>query len=253
MVLLARELGLPARLVNGFAGGRENPIGGFVEVTRSDAHAWVEVHYVDAGWVRYDPTPPDLRARPELALSFAARLHDVGSAVELWWFQRIVGFDRADQIKALKGAWLAWRGARGPGRGRREAARRERGGFGLDASVPWREGVIVAGCGGALALLLWQLGRRARRRDPLPATYARALRLLARRGLVRDAATTARAFAARAAEALPPDAAAAFAGLTETYLAERFGGRDAEASAVHLHCLRRALRANAREAWKRGR
>ena len=61
MVVLARSVGLPSRLINGFAGGRENPLGGFVELIRSDAHAWVEIHFRDAGWVRYDPTPPASR------------------------------------------------------------------------------------------------------------------------------------------------------------------------------------------------
>lgn len=60
MVVLARSAGIPSRLVNGFAGGQRNEIGDFVEVTRADAHAWVEVHYEEAGWVRYDPTPPSL-------------------------------------------------------------------------------------------------------------------------------------------------------------------------------------------------
>ena len=32
MVVLARASGLPARLVNGFAGGRPNEVGGFTEV-----------------------------------------------------------------------------------------------------------------------------------------------------------------------------------------------------------------------------
>jgi len=50
MVLMSRSLGLPARLVNGFAGGRVNRIGGFTEVTRANAHAWVEVHFGRPGW-----------------------------------------------------------------------------------------------------------------------------------------------------------------------------------------------------------
>ena len=119
MVLMARVDGLPARLVNGFAGGRMNNIGGFLELSRSDAHAWVEVHYERAGWVRYDPTPADLRMGAEPPLSLSASLRELGSALELWWFQRVVGFDRADQIKALRSAWLAWRG-----RGQRGEAQR---------------------------------------------------------------------------------------------------------------------------------
>ena len=63
MVVLARSAGLPARLVNGFAGGLPNEVGGFIEVSRADAHAWVEIHFADAGWVRPDsagPAPPGI-------------------------------------------------------------------------------------------------------------------------------------------------------------------------------------------------
>jgi transglutaminase-like putative cysteine protease len=248
MVLLSRSLGIPARLVNGFAGGRQNPIGGFVEVTRSDAHAWVEVHFAEAGWVRYDPTPADLRARPELALSFADRLRDLGSAIELWWFQRVVGFDRADQLKALKSAWLAWHGTRATARRARESARPAGDRWGFDGTVPWREGVVVLLCGGALLGVAWQITRRRRTQPEIPASYARALRLLARRGLVRDGSATARAFAARAAGSLHPAAARAFAALTESYLAERFGGHAGHDEVAQLKALREALRAPDRDA-----
>jgi hypothetical protein len=232
MVLLARELEIPARLVNGFAGGLQNTIGGFVELTRSDAHAWVEV-------------------RPVAAPSFSASLRELGSALELWWFQRVVGFDRSDQIAALRGAWLAWKGEDGGGGGGGVRSRRSRTGFAMDASRPWREGAIVASCGLLLAGMVTWLLRRLQGRDALPSAYASALRELARRGLVRGPSTTARAFAAEAGMALPPGAAAAFSNLTETYLAARFGGREAGRSRADLVELRSGLRATG--ARRRGR
>jgi hypothetical protein len=251
MVLLARSLGIPARLVNGFAGGEQNQIGGFVELTRSDAHAWVEVHYQRAGWVRYDPTPPDLRARPAAALSLATRLQQLGSALELWWFQRVVGFDRADQIRTVERAWLAWKGT-----GRRPAQARKRQSWSLadwhrGRSLPWREGTLVSAGLGAIATLVWRL-RRARARPSLHPTYARALRLLARRKLLPPASATARDFARTVSTALPGAAGRAFATLTEGYLAERFGGRPWVSAGADLHALRGGLRRGARRGRPRG-
>ena len=239
MVVLAREIGLHARLVNGFAGGQENRIGGFVELTRSDAHTWVEVHYANAGWVRYDPTPPDLRARPEIALSLSVQLRQLGSALELWWYQSVLGFDRSDQIHAAKRAWLAWQSAKG--------ARREAGVNGasllarLRDGLPWLELAGLLASAIAAATLVHRILRR--RRGPLlPADYAAALRLLSRRGLVRSAQQTARDFLAAVALVYPGAAASAFERLTQGYLTQRFGGRPAAASESELRALREALK-----------
>jgi transglutaminase-like putative cysteine protease len=239
MVLLARALGIPARLVNGFAGGRLNRIGGFVELARSDAHAWVEVHYAQAGWVRYDPTPPDLRLRPQAALPLAARLRELGSALELWWFQRVVGFDRADQIGALRSAWFAWQEVRSPTPRRRQVP----GARGLlDVRRPSTQSLVLLLCAGLAAVTLWRWRRGGERAARAPASYARALRLLARRGLVRAPSMPARAFGAQVGARVPPQVAGAFCALTEAYLAARFGGRPERDASAWLRSMRRGLR-----------
>ncbi|MEN0058832.1 MAG: DUF3488 and transglutaminase-like domain-containing protein [Bdellovibrio sp.] len=52
---LARALGVPARVVTGYQGGRYNPWGDFWKISQRDAHAWVEV-YFNHSWHRVDPT-----------------------------------------------------------------------------------------------------------------------------------------------------------------------------------------------------
>jgi hypothetical protein len=52
---LARGLGIPARVVVGYQGGRFNPIGDFWRISQRDAHAWTEV-FIDKSWQRVDPT-----------------------------------------------------------------------------------------------------------------------------------------------------------------------------------------------------
>jgi transglutaminase-like putative cysteine protease len=236
MVVLAREVGLPARLVNGFAGGRTNEIGNFVVLAQSDAHAWVEIHFERAGWVRYDPTPADLRARVEPPLSFTDRIADVASALELWWFQRVVGFDRSDQIDVLKRAWLAWHG-----RSSESDPPRSAPALAWRAALDRRAWVIGGFAAAALAAAAAEGWRRARRRErETHPCYARALRVLARRGHVRPAGATARAFAREIDSTLPAAAAAAFRDLTEAYLCERFGARDADGSGA-LARFQRAL------------
>ncbi len=242
LVLMARHLGLPARLVNGFAGGRTNRIGGFVELTRSDAHAWAEVHFAEAGWVRFDATPAALRARAPAALSWSERARELASALELWWYQGVIGFDRADQIQALKRAYFAWKDFGQAARRQDEARPRSSTPWQLEQRFPWRP---VLGAALALALaaaLTWHWGRRRQRSSEVPSFYREALRLLERRGLERARHATAHDFAREVATALPGPPARAFADLTEAYLELRFGGRTPASPAGRLEELRAALR-----------
>ncbi|MFE2770949.1 transglutaminase-like domain-containing protein [Microbacterium resistens] len=58
MALFARELGMPARVVMGFY-PEEGKESGTFAATGDDVHAWVEVNFDRAGWVVFDPTPPE--------------------------------------------------------------------------------------------------------------------------------------------------------------------------------------------------
>lgn len=57
MVVMLRELGIPARLVAGYGSGTYNALTGYYEVHANDAHSWVEVFFPGYGWVPFDPTP----------------------------------------------------------------------------------------------------------------------------------------------------------------------------------------------------
>jgi hypothetical protein len=57
LVVMARTLGIPARLTTGYVPGEYNPFTGLYEVRASDAHAWVEVYFPGYGWSTFDPTP----------------------------------------------------------------------------------------------------------------------------------------------------------------------------------------------------
>ena len=56
MAMLLRELGIPARLAQGFLPGERNTATGVETVTFGNAHAWVEVYFPGFGWVDFDPT-----------------------------------------------------------------------------------------------------------------------------------------------------------------------------------------------------
>src|ERR671920_257850 len=57
LAVMARSLGIPARVATGYAPGEYNPFTGYYDVRASDAHAWVEVYFPGYGWSTFDPTP----------------------------------------------------------------------------------------------------------------------------------------------------------------------------------------------------
>lgn len=65
--LLAREVGLPSRLVVGFILG-PNSDGQTVSVRGRDASVWPEVYFAGAGWVPFAPTPGDAGGSAEANL-----------------------------------------------------------------------------------------------------------------------------------------------------------------------------------------
>lgn len=59
MVLMARHMGIPARVVMGFYLDEKDPNNGApsVDIKGADVHAWVEVNFAGQGWVPFNPTP----------------------------------------------------------------------------------------------------------------------------------------------------------------------------------------------------
>lgn len=219
-VVMMRAAGIPARVVTGYLGGEINPLGGYLIVRQSDAHAWAEVWLPDGGWVRVDPTaaiPPERildAGDATLRLPDAERraVGDGRWVQKLWshvrfgwdrinhgWNQWIVGFD-ADRQKGML----------------------ER--LGLDGiGWPALAGMLFGG----LALVLLAIGarlvrREAGRRDPTQACYLKFCRRLARLGLVRGAAEGPADFARRVA-AQRPELATAMWEVTRLYVSERYG------------------------------
>ena len=56
MTIMARTLGIPARVAVGFLPGEAGDDGRYV-ITGRESHAWPELYFQDYGWVRFEPTP----------------------------------------------------------------------------------------------------------------------------------------------------------------------------------------------------
>jgi len=97
MAVMLRTQGIAARVVNGFLPGEYNAAAGAYTVRRSDAHSWVEVYFPQTNsWVTFDPTPSAGRTS-KARTGLAAQLSKYTEALELMWFQYVVGYDKQEQ------------------------------------------------------------------------------------------------------------------------------------------------------------
>jgi protein-glutamine gamma-glutamyltransferase len=105
-ILLAREQGIPSRMVIGFAGGSWNSVENYFVMRQSEAHAWVEIFDPETNaWLRVDPTPGSGSSNPNAALGAGRRstAFDTGwgawvDSLRIQWYRRIVNFEQEDQV-----------------------------------------------------------------------------------------------------------------------------------------------------------
>ncbi len=57
MTMMARLLGIPARIANGFSYGQFDAHRKVWSVDGTDAHSWVQIYFPRYGWINFDPTP----------------------------------------------------------------------------------------------------------------------------------------------------------------------------------------------------
>ena len=97
MTVMLRTQGIAARVVNGFQMGEYNETADVYTVTQADAHSWVEVYFPETGsWVTFDPTPAAGRPVRQSA-GLGARLSKYAEALELLWIQYVVSYDKQEQ------------------------------------------------------------------------------------------------------------------------------------------------------------
>lgn len=101
MVVMLRTIGIPARLVTGFLAAEWNEYGNYYLVRQQDAHAWVEVHLPNSGWITMDPTPPsaDSVGSESPAWRALGRLMD---SIRLHWSRFFVQYSSADQLAVVR-------------------------------------------------------------------------------------------------------------------------------------------------------
>ncbi|MBD0326157.1 MAG: transglutaminase domain-containing protein, partial [Pyrinomonadaceae bacterium] len=97
MAVMLRTQGIASRVVNGFQRGEYNDAADVYTVTQRDAHSWVEVFFPETNsWVTFDPTPAAGRPVRE-STGLMARARKYAEALELFWMQYVIGYDKQEQ------------------------------------------------------------------------------------------------------------------------------------------------------------
>ncbi|HUT79284.1 MAG TPA: DUF3488 and transglutaminase-like domain-containing protein, partial [Polyangia bacterium] len=99
LTLMLRAVGIPSRMVTGFAAAEWNPIGGYYAVRLSSAHAWTEARLGER-WVTLDATPAREGGAAAEEPSTLALLLDT---VQMRWHKHVIGFDASSQIEIAQG------------------------------------------------------------------------------------------------------------------------------------------------------
>ncbi len=99
LCLMLRSIGIPARVIEGFAGAEKTRREGQFVVRFSNYHVWVEAALGDGNWTLLEPSPS---APAQCEMSYLTELMDVYDAAEFYWNKYVVYFDRADQARILK-------------------------------------------------------------------------------------------------------------------------------------------------------
>lgn len=230
-VYLMRAAGVPARVVTGYQGGELNPVGDYLIVRQSDAHAWAEVWLDGRGWVRVDPTGavspsrieygietaiPDESPLPLLASNkfpLLKKMYLNLDAIDNAWNHWVLDYNQKRQMEflsSLAGSKLSWQ----------------------DLAI-----AMMVAVGAVVLLLSYFIVRvHPARKNELQRLYAVFLRKLQRRGVTHEPQEGPLDFAARAGRALPQQAGQ-IARITDLYTQMRYRDRTTPESTELLKWL----------------
>jgi transglutaminase-like putative cysteine protease len=223
--VLMRAAGIPARIVTGYQGGEINQLGNYLIVRQSDAHAWTEVWFSGAGWVRVDPTAAVSPLRVESGISAAVPRSDPLPLLVRGDFEILRQLRFTWDLMA--NSWNQWVLGYTPERQRRLLTS-----VGIDDATWHLLTVTMLSLAAVIVVVLaaFMLRRlKARVRDPVKIAYLEFCGKLQRKGMPRDPAEGPVDYALRL-QRLRPDLASTVAAITQLYVALRYGAETGAAA-----------------------
>jgi transglutaminase-like putative cysteine protease len=241
---LMRIAGIPSRVVTGYQGGELNPIGNYLIVRQSDAHAWSEVWLEESGWTRVDPTAAVAPERIEQTFEFDLEENSglgipvIFSAGDYGLFKNLTRQFRLG-VDAANASWHRW--ILGYSKEQQQKLMQQ---FGLEnlSAMKLALGMILA-TALLIPILLYLLRLRGEvKPDPVVKDYQRFCKRLSRTGIKRFPHEGPKDFAQRVMRKRP-DLKPSVNAITQHYIKLRYGRSDGTKLRQQFHRLVRQFRA----------
>jgi transglutaminase-like putative cysteine protease len=216
LTLMLRSIGIPARLVMGFAPGEFNPFTGYYVVKNTDAYAMTEVFFPKYGWFAFNPIPGHELLPPSIEESKL-----FGVLQQFWnWIAGWLPSPVTGMINRIF-AWLGNTFGRAIGW---FTALFTQGWAGILTGLAVLTGIGFLGWLGWSGWQQWRYVRWLARLSPVEAIYQQMLRHLASEGLPKLAHQTPLEYA-HTCQKQPPHQAKAIDGICQAYVQWRYGGQ----------------------------
>jgi transglutaminase-like putative cysteine protease len=102
LALMARSIGINARVITGYVASDFNEVTGQYVVRESNAHGWVEAEVAPDVWMTFDGTPPsDFYQIHQPSPSFWRSVKKLYETAEFAWATGVVAFDTESQRRLL--------------------------------------------------------------------------------------------------------------------------------------------------------
>lgn len=213
LTVMLRSIGIPARLVVGYAPGQFNPFTGLYIVRNTDAYAMTEMFIPKFGWFTIDPIPGHELIPPSIEdqQTFSV-LHQFWKWVAGWLPSPVMGW--ISGIAGILGKAIAW-----------FLGLFSRGLVGIFTAA------IVMTLTGFLGWLSWRglrqwkRQRNLRKLPPMEQLYQQMLNWLAKQGFRKHPAQTPLEYAHQAKDLHSPEQAKTIQDISEEYVQWRYGGQ----------------------------
>ena len=221
LTVMLRSIGIPSRLVTGFAPGDFNPFTGFYVVRNVDAYAMTEVYFPSMGWFTFDPIPGHELIPPSI------EDYETFSVLQRIW-KWVAGWLPSPVAGLISGLFTVVIGVMGRIVGIFSALL-NRDWMGVFVGLLTLTGVAFAGW---LGMSAWQaIARRLRfsKLHPIDATYQKMLHWLANQGFRKSASQTPAEYAAVMRSHHPQEKADLIDTISHAYVCWQYGNDTGDA------------------------